>query len=286
MFLVSAAMAAEETVMAPSAEGVQATSAVTPAEETVVIPVEEKKVVETAPAEEAPKFLTLDVSSEFDSGYLLDSGWKVGNGSASQSDIHLSLVGFYGDFWISRPLNGKTDGRKEIDYAAGWAGPIGYGFDVDIKLAYFACQDIEVEDEESGEVSEICGDILQPSVEVGREFALSETHSLRPFVRMEFPMPVKSGGPERGVYTHFGATHTWTISPSLTFTQTVKAIADDGVYGAGSGFVGMYGAALSYDLYKGLTITPSIKATTPFSVVDERKSEIVGGIGLSYSYSL
>ena len=81
-------------------------------------------------------------------------------------------------------------------------------------------------------------------------------------------------------------THTYAILPSLTFSQTVKAVYDNGAYGAGSGFVGMYGASLSYDIYKGITITPSIKATTPLSVVDERKSEVAGAIVLSYSYSL
>lgn len=241
-------------------------------------------------AEEAPKKLSIDVSTGFYSGYLCDSGWMLHNTPVWQSDICLSSdMGLYADFWISRALDGSkfmSDGGDEIDYTIGWAGSIGYGFDVDIKLAYFDCFDIRVADEESGEVGEICGDILQPSLEVGREFALSEAHSLRPSIKMEFPMPVKRGGPERGVYTHFGVTHTWAISPALNFSQTVKAVHDDGVYGADSGFVGMYGASLSYDLYKGVTITPSVKVTTPFSVVDERKSEVAGAVVMSYSLSL
>lgn len=205
------------------------------------------------------------------SQYVTDAGWVFYDDTISQTELVIRhSSGFYGGFVFLTPLGHRpADMAREGNYTVGWSGAINESaLNLDVGLTYSDYTD---------------SDMGKLFAQVSTDFDVKGT-TLTPFVRVEALKSAQDDGPDGGTYTFVGVKQMWPINTSLKFTHALAVVYDSGVYGGDNGTVGSYQAALSYDLYKGLLVTPSVKFTAPFSIHDEREKEFVCGVAFSYNF--
>jgi hypothetical protein len=180
------------------------------------------------------------------------------------------MTRFYGGLvWITPLGHRPADMAREGDYTIGWSGTINKSaLNLDVGATF-----LDHADNGMGKLF----------AQVSTDFDVKST-ILTPFVRVETLKSAQDDGPDGGTYTFVGVKQMWPINNSLNFTHTLAAIYDSGVYGGDNGTVGSYQAALQYDLYKGLLVTPSVKYIVPLSIHDEREKEFVCGVAFGYKF--
>jgi hypothetical protein len=200
----------------------------------------------------------------------------------------LSPTGIYFNAWFSFDLqdgNLSSSYGDEIDWTAGWLGAV-KGFGVDIGVSYF---DIV-------ELFDSNGDIIQPYIEIERVFRVAENHSLSPYVRFEWLIPIDVKTHETGEYIYGGVRHNWVISELATMNQRAALLYYDVQNSKECGLAGQYDFALAWNAFslvewnqlKYVTINlPIMKARIPLLLQkeqDDRKTEAVVGAGLTISF--
>ncbi|KPJ55272.1 hypothetical protein AMJ47_00100 [Parcubacteria bacterium DG_72] len=225
--------------------------------------------------------ISLTLSSKIWSKYLNEGGGNILHDKpVIQSDIFVSFPrGFYFSVWHSAGLDGtglSSDAGDEIDYIVGWNGEV-KGLNLDFGILYFDLVDLFRSPQ---------GDIIQPYLELSKDFNVFGNQKLAPYVWFGFPYSAKGDEFGHGFYTRLGVKHVWQIGPKFIFSQKANLFFDDGACGFDSGLFGEYRCSLSWQISKSTTIDLiSIKAIDPFTPLsDNRKTEIVYGMGVRYHF--
>lgn len=221
------------------------------------------------------------LSSKVYSKYLIADTGHIGHDKpVVQTDLFVSLPkGFYFDLWHSAGLDGtglSSDYGDEIDYTMGWSGKLG-GVNFDLGVSYFDLVDLFKSPQ---------GDLIRPYLKLNKNFDVSESHRLTPFVYFGFPYSAKGDEFGHGFFVRPGVKHAWQMTSNLTLNQRGNLFFDDGACGFDSGVFGEYRCDLSWQISKSTTIDLiSVKGITPFtSLSDSRKTEIVYGTGITYRF--
>ncbi|MEK7642888.1 MAG: hypothetical protein AAB372_00320 [Patescibacteria group bacterium] len=216
------------------------------------------------------------------SKYVLAEGIVVYNDPVMQSNLHLDFPrGFYANVWWSLGLNGTEPSlrhsRFALDYSIGW-GKEWHEFRVNVGAGYL---DLSDQDSFGGE------DAARPYGEVKREFALTRTQRLVPFLNVEGHIPIEQGGEElNGVHALFGVEHQWEFFPACSLLNKFGWLYDSGTHrGLDSGFLGHYDFWLHWEIVPSVFIDlPTLQVIFPLTVHDERKTWYTFGGSLTYSF--
>lgn len=230
---------------------------------------------------EEPRFT---LSSKWLSKYVGPQGTVWHKDPVIQTKFEVPLPeGFSYKIWHSAGTNDSSlssDGADEIDHTLRWRKANWLGvpdLNVDMGITYFDTADL---------FDVPRGDIINPYLEVSKGFRISKNNRLAPYLKFSPYFPAKGNSPEKGLYVLGGFRHAWQINPKLALNHKLGAIYDDGVLAYDSGFIGEYRLDLSWKLSKTLTLNlPSLMVFTPLtSLSDDRKTEVVLGGGLKYSF--
>lgn len=228
---------------------------------------------------EAEDKLTVNLSTKVWSEYLFTNGAIFHDKPVVQTDLFVGLPkGFYADLWWSAGLDGtdaSSDFGDEIDYTLGWAGSLGK-LDVDLGITYIDLFELF----DSGED----GDVLQPYIELGQTLKLGEKHEFTLYTVFQWHQPLKDSM-SNGGYLISGAKDLWQISPKVSVSSEVSVLYDSGAYNYDDGLVGFANFEMSWQITKSFSMQlPSIKVAEPISTSDERKTQIVSGLGFSINF--
>lgn len=210
------------------------------------------------------------------SKYLVNKGVLVHDKPVLQTGLtYAAGGGFFLDLWHSSGLDGtslSSDFGDETDYTVWWSGKV-ESLDLQVGLAYF----------DLFPLFSTKNDILQPYGEVTRSFALTTSHTVSPYIRVEVGIPMRDGVPRRGAHAYFGTRHDWHALPFLAINHRGWLLYDTGAYGFDNGVLYGYRLDTNWAITKALTVSvPSVKFTGPLAGIhDRRKHEGIVGVGFS-----
>jgi hypothetical protein len=229
--------------------------------------------------EPPPKFT---FSTGFFDKYVGPQGaiWYDDGNPVIQSEINIMWPGRtapYLNFWNSASPRGglSSDGGDENDWTVGLKHLTEGGLLVDVGITYFDVADLFDVPRD---------DIYNPFLELSKEFEVSDSHKISPYLRFSPYYPAKGSSPEKGLYVNSGFRHTWQIDPKLDLSQKMGLIYDDGALGLDSGFLGEYMLGFDYKLTESLTLNPCLRLFTPLTVEDSRKTVAAIGGFIEYSF--
>lgn len=223
--------------------------------------------------------LSLKLTSTVRSQYVFGNGGVASDKPVVQTDLFVGLAnGFWCDIWGSMPLDVHNTGKDyatELYATAGWTGKVG---DYLLTL-YVGYDDLHRTGTFDG------GDCVAVVGEVSREFKLSETLSLSPFLHVEtyFTMDGKTCGdtlPRLGMY------YSWQIAERVSLDGKAYLLYDPGVFGGQTAVVGNIEGALHWKLSDNITFEcPYVRYISPLNFVsDGRRGEWIYGAGISIGF--
>lgn len=221
--------------------------------------------------------LSVDVKDKFVAG----KGLTVYDGPVVQTDLFLVLPScFTLDLWWSTSVNGNLNGDfgDEIDLTVSCSGRVA-NFNVAVGLGYFDLFRL---------FSQKGGDVVQPYVDISREFRIGGSNFLIPYARAEIIIPVGwEGDAKAGVHFFAGATWRWQIHQRVAFNQKFSLMYDTGTFvNFNSALLGSYDAGLTWKVMESISITlPTFQLISPFSSPnDGRKTERAIGGRVGYNF--
>ena len=213
----------------------------------------------------APSVVSECVSSH---GYLLHDG------VALQTDAKIIFPGgLTAGVWWSTGLNGRglsSDKADELDPYIGFAKK-GIKWQIDTRLAYFNFV----------ELSQVRGDLLVSSVEIGREFKEGK-QTFVPFVRIENRQRLPSFDFNRWMPV-MGLRHEWAIGKRVSFSQRVGLLYDSGTPMADDGLLVQYRAGIKWQLSKRAGLEPFVRFSWPLTIHDARRTQTIGGVTIIFN---
>ncbi len=234
-------------------------------------------------AASAADHVSVTSTSKLLSRYVGNNGAVLYNKPVVQTDVFVLLPrGFYADLWWSTGLDStfSNDGGDEIDWNVGWSGQIGAGVVFDVGVSFLDLAELF---RGRGPIP----DFVQPYTGIEKTFTPSESHSLTPYLRIEFLLPVRDDV-RKGMYVHLGLKHTWKATEFLVLNQKAFVLYDTGVAGFDPALIGQYQTSFDWSLSKRWTLSaPIFKFSIPLSSVsstDGRESKMVYGFGLSFLF--
>jgi len=220
--------------------------------------------------------LSMDVHNKY---ILPGSGAVTYEDAVLQTNLRAEFEnGLYLGVMGSAGLRGRDNslGGDEIDLTAGWKTQA-FGLNMDMGLTYLNYIDM-------GNRS-VVSDALMPYLEVSKDYKLTSTQSINPYIRHEQVFVTDGDG--NGSYSYLGVRHTW--SPEMIARLSLRsdfAIAyDSGAYGDEEGFNALYTGRADYKLTSHLVVSPLIvKVGAPLSGIDGRNTNASVGAGLAYNF--
>lgn len=236
--------------------------------------------------DEGEKGVTVEVASQWLSQYVNTGGISFYDKPVLQSSLTITLPsGFYGQVWHSTGISSDLLNNRgaELDLYLGWSGrlywlenPILNSLEWDMYVSY---QDYP------GLFSKMKEDFLGLGLEVKKPFEIDESHTLSPFVAVEYYYPLSGNGGEQGMYSSIGIKHSCKIWKSISLEQSVRGTYDSGAFGMESGLVGAYTASLQWKATDHLNVDLGlVQYTVPISSFHDRSNEIVYGAGIRYEF--
>lgn len=131
------------------------------------------------------------------------------------------------------------------------------------------------------------GDLLQPELHLSRPIARSTTQELSGWLWLRYPFPIRAETPKAGLFVHYGATHTWQLSPRLKLEQNAEVLHDvHGAFGFDSAWIaGWYGRLRIKVGEKFTILAPTFRLSSPLTHVnDGRKPMATVGMGWEYAF--
>lgn len=196
--------------------------------------------------------------------------------------VHSDVViterhGFYLSIWDSVSLAGRGSENygNEIDWTLGWSGVV-KGLSLDLGIGYFDLWRLMKVPE---------GDVIFPSLQVGRSLELSDRHTLTPYGKIVLPTSAKGDTLDGGVIAQIGVKHKWDLWQGSTVNQAVALTRDDGPYGLRPGCVGHYSMGVTTPIGKHFALEfPSVKIVQPLGQSGGRATQFVALMGVSFSF--
>ena len=222
--------------------------------------------------------LSLTETTVVRSQYVFGNGNVASDKPVVQTDLCLSLKnGAWVDLWGSAPTDlGKIgkDYRTELYLTAGWTGMVG-----DYKLTLYAGLDDLYQ---TGTFNK--SDFLVFAGEISRDFKVSESLTLSPFIHVETNFTF-DGVVQGDTLPRLGSYYSWQINKMLSLDGKVYLLYDPGIMSNQTALVGNLEGSLHWKIADGVTLElPYVRWVSPLtSVSDGRKEEWVYGIGLSGS---
>ena len=216
------------------------------------------------------------------SRYVGDCGAVYHNDWVSQHELTITHnpSGLYLDFWGGASLKNpgfKSNYGNEFDFTVGRSWEM-HGLTVDAGVAYFDLVDVF-----SGSMA---GDVVQPYVQLGKDFKVAENHTLTPSIKIEYAIPAVGNDPGlRGLHIHFALKHIAELSSVFSVSQELIGSYDDGAYGYNQAAIVAYRVAPSVRLSEKFSLNGSVLAIGPLTKVnDGRETEVVYSLGLSTTF--
>jgi hypothetical protein len=224
---------------------------------------------------------TLEVDVTARSQYVGDeNGGIFYDGPVIQTDIRLSHEsGLYLGVWLSSGFDTEwpsTDWSDEVDVYVGYTKEVG-GFEIDASI--FWCDDTPVGRSPINDVLIAGLTVTAPAV------IETENFNLRPNAFITGYWTFGDTDFEGGVIGGIGLVAAYAPTEKLSIDASAHVIHDDGAYGNDSGALLRATLAVTWAINDTLSFKPlEMTVFTPLSVVDERKTECVLGVGFTLTF--
>jgi hypothetical protein len=218
-------------------------------------------------------------SSKSSNKYVGDTGVVFYDRPVIQNELNVTLPrGFYANLWYSMALANagwNTNDGNEFDPTIGWSGDVA-GVTLDTGITYFDIRPV-------GTFGR--GDVWQPYLELGKEFAPVKAHTITPYIKTEYGSPVKGNSKEdKGLHLHSGIRHKWQIADALALSQQSDFVFDDGAYGYSRAWVFSHALAVSYAVTDWLNLELGGKVFAPLTEAEDRSAQLFGYAGLKVGF--
>ncbi|HXG68156.1 MAG TPA: hypothetical protein VNO70_23875 [Blastocatellia bacterium] len=193
-------------------------------------------------------------------------------GLVVQSYLHAMYGnGLYMKIGGSLGNHDETIFGNEMEASVGFVGRM-QKFTVDMGMSYYMLQG---------------HDIFVPHLEVGRGFQMARRLTVKPFLRGEFPVPIKEGGPRAGTFIKGGGEASLALGERLEVNAKTTFIGDvDGAFGFEPGAHFRQYAGANWRITRKFTlILPALTFGAPISDTnDGREREVVWEGGFRYRF--
>ncbi len=164
---------------------------------------------------------------------------------------------------------------NEIDLTADCAGKMG-DFDADAGLAIFHLAPLF-------DKKEKVGDILQPFLNISRDFHLLEHHTIAPYVRAEVVLTVGWSHAKSGALLYAGISHQWDLHERITLNHRAAFVYDTGaLVNFDYGLMVRYDASIGWNITRAIRLDlPVIRLMSPITIHDRRQTEYTIGAGVT-----
>jgi hypothetical protein len=222
---------------------------------------------------------TITFSSKYYSTYVGDTGVVFYDRPVVQNEINVSLPkGFYANLWYSTSLARaglNTNDGNEFDPTIGWSGEVAGGT-LDTGISYFDIRPV-------GTFGR--GDVWQPYIELSKECALDKAHTVAPYIKTEYGVPVQGNSREdKGLHVHGGLRHAWQMTAAFGLKQQADFVFDDGAFAYSRLWVYSHALAVSYTLSDWLSLELGGRVYVPLIQSEERNTQMVGNAGFKVGF--
>lgn len=184
--------------------------------------------------------------------------------------------GIYANIWGSAGLRGRDNslGGDEMDFTIGWS-TVAKGLNLDLGVTYLNYIDLSDRS--------VVSDAIMPYLEVSKDYKLTSTQTLAPYVRHE-QIFVANGN---GSYSYLGARHTWSpeMMKRLSLNSNIAIVYNSRAYGSEDGFVATYTGNANWKLTDKLSVNlPIVKVGAPLDGISDRNTNASVGAGIAYNF--
>jgi hypothetical protein len=219
------------------------------------------------------KGLSVELSTKVMSKDIDDDGIALYGGTNLATELTVSGGhGFYLSFRSVRGLSGHRSAleyQDQLESYFGWAGEVG-GLAIDISGGYY-------------DLSPIMKDTRNAIRSFAVELRPSGEHSFTPFASFESYHMRSDADFEGGTRTRLGVEFSYKVGRA-SIEQSLVGVYEDGAFGYGKAFVGIYNADIVWSVGKVKLILPSLALYYPFEKHDGQKTEFVVGAGARWSF--